>query len=502
MSDLKAVPRLDRSTLPPMRKRFGGWLSSQPGRDPHLIPIAFSLGAAVFELLLISIVGALIVGYYIGDRPQLLLDYVLPVPLHALSAVALFHTLDLYAPQALRRFPKGIAGLLLAWVGVFLFAFALIFFLKLEGRFSRVVFGVWFLTGLLILPAYRLLLSRFAQTLAAKGVFRQRAVLVGGGAEAEAFVKALGNAQEHDLVLLGMFDDRTDERSPEQVGELKKLGTVDDLLPFVRQEAVDIAFFTLPVSAETRILDMLRKLCVLPIDIRLAAHSQKLKFRPQHYLFFGGLPAFSIMDRPVAGWANLQKMLFDRLLGALILIGVSPIMALVALAVKIDSKGPIFFRQKRFGFNNEPIEVFKFRSMYVEMSDSNAAKLATRDDPRITKVGRFIRRTSLDELPQLLNVVFYGNLSLVGPRPHAFQAKAADRLYQDVVDGYFARHRVKPGITGWAQINGWRGETDTSEKIQKRIEHDLHYIENWSLMFDLGIVILTPLALIKGENAY
>jgi lipopolysaccharide/colanic/teichoic acid biosynthesis glycosyltransferase len=162
----------------------------------------------------------------------------------------------------------------------------------------------------------------------------------------------------------------------------------------------------------------------------------------------------------------------------------------------------MLFKQKRYGFNNELIEVYKFRSMYVDKADGAAAKLVTRDDPRVTRVGRFIRKTSLDELPQLFNVVIKGNLSLVGPRPHALQAKAANRLYDQVVDGYFARHRVKPGITGWAQVNGWRGETDTAEKLQRRVEHDLHYIENWSVPFDLYILAVTPLRLFKTENAY
>jgi lipopolysaccharide/colanic/teichoic acid biosynthesis glycosyltransferase len=148
------------------------------------------------------------------------------------------------------------------------------------------------------------------------------------------------------------------------------------------------------------------------------------------------------------------------------------------------------------------IEVFKFRSMYTDQCDATASQLVTKGDPRVTPVGRFIRKTSIDELPQLFNVVFRGNLSLVGPRPHAIHAKAVDRLYNDVVDGYFARHKVKPGITGWAQINGWRGETDTEEKIQQRVAHDLFYIENWSVFFDLRILVTTPFALFATDNAY
>ncbi|MDE2472612.1 MAG: sugar transferase, partial [Bradyrhizobium sp.] len=188
--------------------------------------------------------------------------------------------------------------------------------------------------------------------------------------------------------------------------------------------------------------------------------------------------------------------------GILLLLAL-PVMAAIALAIKLESRGPVLFKQKRYGFNNDLIEVYKFRSMYAEQADATASKLVTKDDPRVTRVGRFIRKTSLDELPQLLNVVFKSNLSLVGPRPHAVQGKVRTQLFDEAVDGYFARHRVKPGITGWAQINGWRGEIDNEEKIQKRVEFDLYYIENWSVLFDLYILFKTPLALIaNNENAY
>jgi exopolysaccharide biosynthesis polyprenyl glycosylphosphotransferase len=208
-----------------------------------------------------------------------------------------------------------------------------------------------------------------------------------------------------------------------------------------------------------------------------------------------------VFDRPIADWDVVVKGVFDRVVGAVLLLMLSPVMLAVALAVKLTSPGPVFFRQKRHGFNNEVIEVYKFRSMYTDQCDHAANKIVTKGDPRVTPVGRFIRKSSLDELPQLINVV-KGDLSLVGPRPHALQAKAANTLYDQVVDGYFARHKVKPGMTGWAQINGWRGETDTNEKIQRRVEHDLYYIENWSVFFDLQILAMTPLALFKTENAY
>ena len=200
---------------------------------------------------------------------------------------------------------------------------------------------------------------------------------------------------------------------------------------------------------------------------------------------------------------SVLKWLFDRVVGSLALLAALPVLGLVALAVKLDSPGPVLFRQKRFGFNNERIDVYKFRSLYHHQADPTASKVVTKNDPRVTRVGRFIRKTSLDELPQLFNVVLKGNLSLVGPRPHAVQSKLENRLFDEAVDGYFARHRVKPGITGWAQINGWRGEVDTDEKIQKRVEYDLYYIENWSVLFDLYILLKTPFSLItKHENAY
>jgi exopolysaccharide biosynthesis polyprenyl glycosylphosphotransferase len=241
---------------------------------------------------------------------------------------------------------------------------------------------------------------------------------------------------------------------------------------------------------------------VLPVDIRLAAHNNKLRFRPRAYSYIGNVPVLDVFDKPITDWDVVMKWLFDKIVGTALLVAAAPIILMAAIAIKLESRGPVFFKQKRYGFNNELIEVYKFRSMHVDQCDATASKLVSKGDPRVTRVGRFIRKTSLDELPQLINVVLKGNLSLVGPRPHAIHAKAADRLYDEAVDGYFARHRVKPGITGWAQVNGWRGETDTHEKIQRRVEHDLYYIENWSVVFDFYILAKTPFALATDENAY
>jgi exopolysaccharide biosynthesis polyprenyl glycosylphosphotransferase len=196
-----------------------------------------------------------------------------------------------------------------------------------------------------------------------------------------------------------------------------------------------------------------------------------------------------------------MKRAFDIFFSIGALIALSPVMLITAIAIKLDSKGPVIFKQKRFGFNNEVVEVLKFRSMYTDMSDHDAKQVVTKGDPRVTKVGRFIRKSSIDELPQLINVLA-GSLSLVGPRPHAVNAHTQNQLWDEVVDGYFGRHKVKPGVTGWAQINGWRGEVDNEEKIRRRVEHDLYYIENWSVLFDLYILFATPMKLLNTENAY
>jgi Undecaprenyl-phosphate glucose phosphotransferase len=298
-----------------------------------------------------------------------------------------------------------------------------------------------------------------------------------------------------------VFDDRGDERSPRLVAGYPKLGTIAELVEFGRIAQLDMLLVTLPITAEARVLELLKRLWVLPVDIRLAAHSSKLKFRPRSYSYVGAVPFLDLLDKPMADWDGVNKRAFDLLFGTIALVALSPLMLAAAMAIKLDSRGPVFFRQKRYGFNNEQINVWKFRSMYVDRTDVNANQLVSKGDPRVTRVGRIIRKLSIDELPQLFNVLA-GQLSLVGPRPHALSAKAEDRLYEQVVDGYFARHKVKPGVTGWAQINGWRGETDTSEKIMKRVEHDLDYIENWSLAFDLYILFATPLRLLDTGNAY
>ncbi|MEZ5785950.1 MAG: undecaprenyl-phosphate glucose phosphotransferase [Xanthobacteraceae bacterium] len=472
-------------------------------------PVADAISPAVLtgivrfvEFLLILLVGTIVYAVWVYPVEGIAKIYLVAEPAIACAAIIAFQAFGIYSVEALRTHVYQLGRMGAAWGLVFLLALALTFFAKQQHFLSRVWIGAWFAGGLGALFAWRIVLAALVRHWADAGRLIRRVVIVGGGERSEALVKAIQTEAHSDLRICGVFDDRADDRSPPVVAGVPKLGTVDDLVEFTRQTRVDLILVSLPLTAEERVLQMVRKLWVLPVDVRLAAHMNRLRFRPRNYTYIGNVPVLDIFDKPIAGWNLFIKSVFDRVVGGLILLMLLPLFAIIALAIKIDSKGPVLFRQRRYGFNNELIEIFKFRSMYVDASDANAAKLVTKGDPRVTRVGRLIRKTSLDELPQLFNVVFFGNLSLVGPRPHALQAKAEHRLYEEAVDGYFARHRVKPGITGWAQINGWRGETDTHDKIQNRVEHDLYYIENWSLLFDIYILLKTPFALLKTENAY
>jgi Undecaprenyl-phosphate glucose phosphotransferase len=475
----------------------------QAGASPSSISRVVLEGLVrIVEFLLIAAAGFAIHFVYLARAHGYAEPYLVGIPLVAAATVLAMQSAELYKISAFRQFPADSLRIAGAVTITFAVALAFIFFLKLDEVFSRVFMLAWYGGSLVALGGERAMLALLVDHLIRTGRLARRTVLVGGGDAADVLLNQLAAQPQPDLQILGIFDDRTDERSPSVVAGFPKLGTVDDLLAFSRRTRIDLIIFALPITAEQRILQMLRKLWVLPIDIRLAAHMNKLHFRPHSYSYIGSVPLIDIFDKPIAGWDVILKYAFDKIVGTLCLILLAPVMALVALAVKFDSKGPVLFRQKRYGFNNEIVEVFKFRSMRTDTLDFSASKLVTKDDPRVTRVGRFIRKTSLDELPQLLNVVFKGNLSLVGPRPHALHAKAAERQYDEVVDGYFARHRVSPGITGWAQIHGWRGETDTPEKLQGRVECDLYYIENWSILLDIYILLATPFALMKNKNVY
>src|SRR6187399_3158706 len=466
-------------------------------------PIVIAGVVRLVDFVMLSLIGiALYFGYVvrIGDFHW---EYVAAIIGMTATAVICFQAADIYEVDIFRGQIRQMTRMISSWTFVFLLFIGASFIVKLGSEISRVWLSAFFFVGLAALVTERLFLRTMVRSWARHGRLDRRTIVVGSDHTGEQLVEALKKQNDSDIDVLGVFDDRNDSRALDACAGSPKLGKVDDIVEFARRTRVDLVLFALPISAETRILEMLKKLWVLPVDIRLSAHTNKLRFRPRSYSYLGEVPTLDVFEAPITDWDLVMKWLFDHIVGFLILLLALPVMGLVALAVKLDSPGPALFRQKRFGFNNERIDVFKFRSMYHHQADPAAAKMVTKNDARVTRVGRFIRKTSLDELPQLFNVVFKSNLSLVGPRPHAVQSKLQSRLYDEAVDGYFARHRVKPGITGWAQINGWRGEVDTDEKIQKRVEFDLYYIENWSVLFDLFILLKTPLALMtKNENAY
>lgn len=456
----------------------------------------------VADFVLLSAIGIALYLAYVMPIDGFTWDYVWAIFGVAAAAVISFQAAEIYDIQVFRGQLRQMTRMASSWAFVFLLFIGASFFAKLGDVVSRVWLSGFFFLGLAVLITERLILRSMIRRWARQGRLDRRTIIVGADENGEHLIRALKNQDDSDIDVLGVFDDRNDKRSLETVGDAPKLGKIDDIVEFARRTRIDLVLFALPISAETRILEMLKKLWVLPVDIRLSAHTNKLRFRPRSYSYLGKVPTLDVFEQPITDWDLVMKWVFDRVVGAILLILLAPVMALVALAIKLDSPGPVLFLQKRYGFNNERMDVFKFRSLYHDQADPLASKVVTKNDTRVTRVGRFIRKTSLDELPQLFNVVFKGNLSLVGPRPHAVQGKLQSRLFDEAVDGYFARHRVKPGITGWAQINGWRGEINSEEKIQKRVEFDLYYIENWSVLFDLYILFKTPFALIKGENAY
>jgi Undecaprenyl-phosphate glucose phosphotransferase len=470
---------------------------------PAYSPIVIAGVVRIIDFALLSLVGiALYVGYVVR-LAGFHWEYVAAILAMTAVAVICFEAADIYQVQAFRGQLRQMRRMISSWAFVFLLFIGASFLAKLGNEISRLWLSAFFFIGLAVLTAERSLLRALVRRWARQGRLDRRTVIVGSDKNSEELLEALKHQDDTDITVLGVFDDRNDVRAPDTCAGSPKLGKVDDIVEFARRTRLDLVLFALPISAETRILEMLNKLWVLPVDIRLSAHTNKLRFRPRSYSYLGKVPTLDVFEAPITDWDLVMKSLFDHVAGALILLAALPVMALVALAIKLDSPGPVLFRQKRFGFNNERIDVFKFRSLYHHQADPTASKVVTKDDPRVTRVGRFIRKASLDELPQLFNVVFKSNLSLVGPRPHAVQGKLQSRLFDETVDGYFARHRVKPGITGWAQINGWRGEIDNEEKIQKRVEFDLYYIENWSVLFDLAILVKTPIALMtRSQNAY
>ncbi|GJL78474.1 MAG: undecaprenyl-phosphate glucose phosphotransferase [Nitrospinaceae bacterium] len=474
----------------------------KPGLDAQTTRLVYSMNIAsglvtIADALILLGTGFGIFWYYVGLGSPIFLDYALAMVLVTTTVVVAFSQANLYSVETICN-PKGHMHKILGIGAVtFLSFLAIAFALKIVGDFSRVWVFSWFLLSCLLIFLERSLCRFLFWRWAHMGRVSHKIVIVGAGEQAKKFLEQMQSAKEPWLEVAGVFDDRKERIGPSFMG-YQILGTVDDLLCYARKHRVDDIVISLPWNAYHRILDLTKKLGELPIHIRLGSDLAGFVHLFPSFSFISGVPMLHLVNKPLDGWTYVWKMIEDKILGLLILALLSPILLIIALAIKLESPGPVFFRQKRYGFNNNEFMIYKFRSMYHGRPPEKGVPQATKTDPRITRVGAFLRRTSLDELPQLFNVL-NGTMSVVGPRPHAVEH---NEEYSRIINGYFARHRVKPGITGWAQVNGWRGETEVPEKMRARVEHDIYYIENWSLLFDAKILAMTASVVASQKNAY
>ncbi len=380
-----------------------------------------------------------------------------------------------------------------------LVATALVFLSGMVDGFSRGMSSLYLVTTVALLAASRPVFRSILSRLARREVIGQRIAFYGAdGDSIEAIRRVLGTSGLAHLRFVGFADDRPKLKS---IDQLPFLGGSDELADMARRGQVDqvlISVRNLPAERLHEIMDRLSSVCV---DISLIP-DQAVDLAPDYRVrLLGALPVLTLWQRPWRDVSGMVKRLEDLLLSSIALILLSPIMLGTALLIRLTSPGPILFVQPRVGFNNEVIHVFKFRSMYADRSDLEGHQTTTRADPRITPVGRVLRRLSIDELPQLLNV-FNGDMSMVGPRPHATHMRVGDLYYQEAVKGYAGRHRVKPGITGLAQVKGLRGEIRTMERAKRRVELDQEYITRWSVGLDIWILFLTVRAVFLDSDAY
>ena len=325
---------------------------------------------------------------------------------------------------------------------------------------------------------------------------RRSAVVVGAGPLGTKVARALVENFERGSDFVGYFDDRTNERIDDDASG-KLLGTLRDVAPYIQAKGIKEVYITLPLGLQPRILQLLETVQGTTASIYFVPDVFGISIIQGRLQDMNGIPVVGICETPFTGTNELVKRVSDIVLESVILVLISPFLLACAIGVKLSSPGPVIFRQKRNGLDGSEITVYKFRSMRT-MDNGPVVQQATKDDPRVTRFGAFLRKSSLDELPQFINVL-QGRMSIVGPRPHAV---AHNEQYRQLIKAYMVRHKVKPGITGWAQVNGHRGETNTIDKMQARVEYDLEYLRNWSLGLDLQIIVRTVRLVFFDRNAY
>ena len=374
---------------------------------------------------------------------------------------------------------------------------ACLFILKISDNVSRLWLGTWSLSSAVALSGFRWFVALAARRLRESGRLTRNIAVVGaseiGHQLALKFTQDCSGSR-----LVGLFDERRSRFVQGSGGTtVYQLSVLYELLC---KGHVDEVVIAIPPHASVRIVELSRRFHPFAVSLQVLAPAGYENFRVLDSRRYGDIGTFRVMGKPLDDVAALVKRIEDVVIASACLLLTLPLLLVIALSIKLDGRGPVLFKQKRLGAYNLPFDLFKFRTMFVEQTDPLGQQLTRAGDPRITRIGRFLRMTSIDELPQLINVL-RGEMSLVGPRPHALAANAAGVAYARAISDYPIRHRVKPGITGWAQVNGWRGETTTIEQIRKRVEHDLYYVENWSLTFDLLILGRTVFAVLSRANA-
>jgi Undecaprenyl-phosphate glucose phosphotransferase len=458
----------------------------------HVIPGLIASLDTIVILASAIIAYAVVVGDFIEDASY----YAAAICFVWLATLMLMNFAGLYLFEPIMR-PLAIADkVIIAFGTTFLFLLAAAFSLKISDEYSRTWVASFAISACIGTLVFRLLASRILGRLARMRVFSRNVVIVGMGEQARKLIAHIQKANPRFLSVLGIFGDSPQNSDD---GRYPTLGGIKDLDAFIRDYQVDDVIISMPWSDDDGIMSMVVKLREFAVNVYLGSDliGFRLPFRPppDH---FGEIQIVEVMGRPLAGWGIVRKAAIDYLLGAFLTVLALPLMMLVAVLIKLESKGPALFRQERYGFSNRVFHIYKFRTMRHSEATERVTIQATRNDPRVTRVGRFLRRTSLDELPQLFNVL-NGTMSLVGPRPHAVDHNEA---YAKMIRSYFARHRVKPGITGWAQVNGFRGEIKSIEDMELRVQYDIHYAENWTLLFDLKVLVMTFFICLTGRNAY
>lgn len=470
------------------------------GFSPGTWVVILHLIALLSDLVSVSVAMAIanIVRY---ETTQIRSEHILPFALSLILSSALLCALFRPTKQISLLSSSCRQGLIvwtLTLVGVVL----ILFLLKTTEEVSRVWLVFWYLSGIVTICLSRILLKLVVEHTGLSGALRRRALFV---AEKETLdtsaARRLPLAHWRDVETVIEVDGMT--TSLQRHGcELDENLMLQQIRDNVRTTIVTEIVLLLPWERATLVKKIVNELRHLPIEIYWRPQSHNPTSLSVVRLFqSGGVQTMLLLARPIDGWRQVYKRSLDLLLSLIILLSISPLLLACTFLVFLSSNGPILYQQRRVGFNGQIINVFKFRTMFVQHCDRAASmevRQAKRNDPRVTPIGRFLRRTSVDELPQFFNVL-RGEMSIVGPRPHAI---AHDGIFRTQLDDYLSRYRVKPGITGWAQVNGYRGETDTVEKLRRRIEHDLYYIEHWSPFLDIHILVRTVYVCLLKNDAY